>query len=109
MIIHSGQCGHFDCALRNNAGYCQVTACMNPRYQPSIENIKQAVEQYRQQHKTNADRIRAMSMEEIAELLDVWPNCNLCQAYYDTCDGPNKDESCKEKLIDWLKQEADNG
>lgn len=55
---------------------------------------------------TNADRIRSMTDEELAKLLDVWPECNLCQAYLETCDGPSKDKNCKERLLEWLKQEA---
>ena len=57
---------------------------------------------------TNADRIRAMSDEELAEyindvhyLLDEKPGmCDVC--YHDSV------QNCKECRLDWLKQEADN-
>lgn len=51
---------------------------------------------------TNADRIRAMSDEELAELLDV--GCDL--ARNGTC--PNAETplmSCRECWLDWLIQE----
>ena len=25
-------CYHYDCGLRNNAGYCKATVCINPNY-----------------------------------------------------------------------------
>ena len=46
---------------------------------------------------TNADRIRAMTDEELAEtMLDCFA------AFYDV-------EWSKKDILDWLKQEADNG
>ena len=54
---------------------------------------------------TNADRIRAMSDEELAELpweydfqCYMCPNKPLCDDGYKTC---------KELWLDWLKQEVD--
>ena len=55
---------------------------------------------------TNADRIRAMSDEELAEFLDRWALgdidysktfCDLCKGQYDCHD------DC---LMDWLKEEV---
>ena len=28
-----GKCEHYDCNLRNNAGHCPSTVCLNPKYQ----------------------------------------------------------------------------
>ena len=57
--------------------------------------------------KTNADRIRSMSDEELAKwlikLLDrADANCTLlpCHGY---CDG----KSCKEGMLDWLNREEE--
>ena len=49
---------------------------------------------------TNADRIRTMSDEELAECIEnpngkPWYRCDEC-----------KWESCKECCLEWLKQEA---
>ena len=47
---------------------------------------------------TNADRIRSMTDEELAEIItDDWCEilgCNLC------------DEGCERRVLDWLKKEA---
>lgn len=56
---------------------------------------------------TNADRIRAMSDEELAEFMDNIEN-NPCEhCIVGTCDGFSG-EQCKEKKVEWLKQEAED-
>lgn len=57
---------------------------------------------------TNADRIRQMTDEELAELLIYVDTniCNFCAAqrsnvYYDC-----EEESCKKSVLAWLKQEV---
>ena len=51
--------------------------------------------------KTNADRIRSMTDEELAELFWIRADCELC---------PNKEpycsDDCKKHWLDWLKKEA---
>lgn len=60
---------------------------------------------------TNADRIRAMSDEELAEYLFNRGNCSeycygIC-AYQDECDGSDHaQEFCIGQIVKWLKQEA---
>lgn len=50
---------------------------------------------------TNADRIRSMTDEELAEIL----NChNFCARNFD-CE--NGKRPCQECNLDWLKQEAE--
>lgn len=56
---------------------------------------------------TNADRIRNMSDEELAEF-------NLCphmvdwkKGNYDTCVHPNDKDACKKCMLDWLQSEAE--
>ena len=50
---------------------------------------------------TNADRIRSMTDEELAELFWIRADCELC---------PNKElhcsDDCKKHWLDWLKEEA---
>ena len=138
-MIYGGICEHYDCNFRNNAGYCQITVCMNPKYN-GLDNkeviasdrtyykpadFKSAVEQYRINNKgyrgcenclyrkqteeqepckscngeivtpvnwrgqTNADRIRAMSDEELAFYIVNHPMWTDADAY-----------------LKWLKQEA---
>ena len=53
---------------------------------------------------TNADRIRAMRDEELAEFLRKYFNCEYaCPAKIDICY-----ENCKGSVLDWLKQEVSN-
>lgn len=53
---------------------------------------------------TNADRIRAMTDEEMASFLyHSWDNASWCNG---GCDGEWNCEPC---WLDWLKQEVDDG
>ena len=63
---------------------------------------------------TNADRIRAMTDEELAEyLFDRGNGCEYCYgicAFQDECDGEDHaQEFCIEQIVKWLKQEVDDG
>lgn len=55
--------------------------------------------------RTNADRIRSMTDEELAELMDddlKYFNCNICELPNKAdCDG----SCCKEYILKWLKSE----
>ena len=52
---------------------------------------------------TNADRIRNMTDEELAEML-FRDRCDMC-AYGCAC---RLDDSCKEGVLEWLRKEADD-
>lgn len=55
---------------------------------------------------TNADRIRNMSDEELAEFLAYNAYCEECYVEKDdSCCYP--DGTCKKKHLDWLKSEAE--
>ena len=60
---------------------------------------------------TNADRIRQMSDEELAERLALMTTiCEFC-AKRKNCDDPSGYNQCMEGILDWLQQpaeEADN-
>lgn len=58
------------------------------------------------QRMTNADRIRAMTDEELAEFLEMIPHCGNPPAY--TTDGFCIDDGLRTKRqwLDWLKEEA---
>lgn len=56
---------------------------------------------------TNADRIRNMSDEELAEL-NLCPHMvNWKKGNYDTCVHPNDKDACKKCMLDWLQSEAE--
>ena len=52
---------------------------------------------------TNADRFRAMTDEELAELWWERMDCGKCPVHRD-CKMTGQD--CKELALDWLRQEA---
>lgn len=52
--------------------------------------------------KTNADCIRAMSDEELAELFWIRADCKLCPNRKQYCS-----DDCKGAWLNWLKQEAE--
>lgn len=56
--------------------------------------------------KTNADRIRAMTDEELAEFLDRWElgDIDYAKTFCDLCNGQY--DCHNDCLMDWLKQEA---
>jgi hypothetical protein len=54
--------------------------------------------------KTNADRIRAMSDEELSKMLTVGAggfDCGECRSEKATCEG-----GCVERCLEWLQQPA---
>lgn len=53
---------------------------------------------------TNADRIRAMSDEELAEFFKDTTFCDSCFIFMNEC-GTER-YSCEQRWLDWLKQEA---
>ena len=54
---------------------------------------------------TNADRIRAMDDDELANFLSNWGGCNKCK-FRDTCTSSigSVSKICKEIHLEWLKQ-----
>lgn len=57
-----------------------------------------------ERHMTNADKIRAMSDEELAKLM-----ANSCPCVYPDCNGYRdySDDSCIKHLLEWLRQPAE--
>ena len=65
--------------------------------------------EYRMKKQTNADRIQAMSDEELAEFLCDFRSCD---ADGFPCKGCNAEQYCRAGhtgTIDWLKQPAEEG
>lgn len=59
---------------------------------------------------SNGDRIRAMSDEELAEMLTPMFSCNQCplsMAEREPCGTDGR--RCLDRVLEWLKKEADNG
>ena len=56
--------------------------------------------------KTNADRIRAMSDEELAEFMECNVGCDDCR-FFTICRSAPQDRVCSEYWLDWLKEEVE--
>ena len=98
-------CTRTTCEYFRSYTYCAAEVCPFPTEQSttgSIWNIKQPI--------TNAGRIRSMTDEDLAEwihsLCDCDPPCPRFQMCYeeDITTGPYV--PCKDKLLNWLKQEV---
>lgn len=105
-------CLHYDCSNRNSFGYCKTTVCINELYRqeqwglPSTTNKSESVVKKPQ---TNADRIRAMTDEELAKLFDSWIqdcDCNDLPCHK-SCE-ENSVSGCINHWLNWLKEEAKN-
>ena len=70
------------------------------------EEMQNAPDIFARKPQTNADRIRAMTDEELARLLASNADCNECRiySYKDGC--MENYDTCVCRWLDWLKQEA---
>ena len=61
------------------------------------------------QKESNADKFRAKSDEELAEFLEDWDFCySYCpQGIAFSPDNPDCSQGCKEELLSWLQQPAE--
>ena len=57
--------------------------------------------------KTNADRIRNMTDEELAETIPCPHMVNWEKGNYDTCVHPNGKDGCKKCILEWLRSEIE--
>lgn len=58
---------------------------------------------------SNADKFRAMTDEEIAQMVAESINCEVCKSFHHAEDGecPHKpNQACEDFWLDWLRQEA---
>ena len=81
-------CLHYDCTNRNSFGYCKTTACINPKY--SNIGTAQYGQGVQKRIATNADRIHAMTDEELAAWLEDRTMLPINGLW-----------------LDWLRQEAE--
>ena len=88
-------------------GRCVGTKEVDPC--PGYDKCKQ----YKQNYTTNADSIRSMSDEELAEhLVDIGWDCNFCEEHLRLDNDPllrgeKCDEKCAEHCLEWLQQPAE--
>ena len=104
-MSYNPNCGR--CGMLNHWGQCQLTACRYPVQESGVINGSAYVAKI----VTNADRIRAMSDEELAEFINnteygFIDSPGMC----DVCDN-HRINKCLLCWLDWLKSpvEEDNG
>ena len=84
------------CENKTEYGYCKTTYCIYPIF-PNT-----AVGYVPTKPKTNADRIRSMTDEELGKLLNEFGHCPLSRIE-DDCRSYDR---CRDCWIDWLKEEV---
>ncbi|MGN0179559.1 MAG: hypothetical protein ACI4DY_08985 [Monoglobaceae bacterium] len=57
--------------------------------------------------KTNADRIREMSDEELAKMLTIGQGGFDCSTCAETADDRGCEQNCEERCLKWLQQPAE--
>lgn len=55
--------------------------------------------------RTNGDRIRAMSDEELCEFLSQYKFCDMC---VEGCDNCTYNGDCDKRLLQWIKQPVED-
>lgn len=91
--MNNPNCG--TCGMLNSRGFCSLTACRFPVVNKIGTWQKRILANKPKQ--TNADRIRAMTDEELAEWLEK--ETSFCCDRGRDC----RDEPCEPCLLDWLK------
>lgn len=90
------------CSYRQPSGYCGITGGYETCQYRQLHHEENTVVGYVPPlKKTNADRIRAMTDEELADYfseLSCWPNAGR-----EDCRGV---ANCMDCWLDWLKQEV---
>ena len=105
MAEFNPNCGK--CGMLNSRGFCSLTACRYPSnaivVEPKVIRGMMVNPQI-EKPQTNADRIRAMTDEELAIEETAKGGCPH------DCETPDDlDTDCVRCWLDWLKQEVDNG
>ena len=85
--------------------FCLYQGTVPPLDDPEIDPYIDIAGEYYARPQTNADRIRAMSDEELAKFIPDWSYTNACkcdeQPYVDC------NNECEKCVLEWLKQPAD--
>ena len=108
MTMSGGPCLHYDCTNRNSFGYCKTTACINKHYRhEQWVSTSNRTEQTVFKPQTQADRIRAMSDEELAEMISDRIDCSECKHMYAGEGKPcHNGKCCPDYWLEWLREEV---
>lgn len=96
----------YKCSYRTSSGYCGSTCGWERCQYRQLHQPNTVVGYVSPLKKTNADRIRAMTDEELAEWIEQLesPKCP-CDDWYYNCKKPH----CNGCWLDWLKAEVSDG
>ena len=87
------------CGMLNHAGFCMLTACRFPQVNTDLGFMPPP-------KRTNADRIRSMTDEELAYFIAYSTPCETCivkKGGSDEC----RNTTCPKAWLDWLRQESE--
>lgn len=103
-VNYCDECEQFE--IVGNAAYCKVDGkLIHPIMMARGQGTGPAWNcKKRRKPMTNADRIRAMTDEELAEWIYLTVGFRDCPIREDRCF-----EDCEKRWLDWLKQEAPHG
>ena len=87
------------CKYETSNGRCGLKGCYAYRHKCYTEDMCKCHEP-----QTNADRIRAMSNEELCEFLGEYKFCDICE---EGCDSCTYNGDCDKRLLEWLQQPAE--
>jgi hypothetical protein len=90
------------CNSCQNKGSHKCQSCCG-KYRDGVLQGKPT--EYRKKQQTNADRIRAMSDEELAELVAKYFYCGLCPVRHKCI--TDEFQPCNKVVMYWLKQPAE--
>lgn len=99
----------YKCSYRTSSGYCGRTGGWESCQYRQLHQPNTVVGYVPPLKKTNADRIRAMTDEELAEWMALNTDCYYCRAKDDGRCASLATTPCGDVWLDWLKQEAENG
>lgn len=94
----------YTCSYRTNSGFCGHTGGWERCQYRQLRQPNTVVGYVPSLIKTNSDRIRAMSDEEMAEWIYLTVGFRDCPIREDRCF-----EDCENRWLDWLRQEATDG
>lgn len=81
--------------------FCMTSVWQNANYCPRCGRKLEVASDVITRSLTNADRIRAMSDEELAEFLYSYKFCDMCE---EGCGECRYHGDCERRLAEWLKQ-----
>lgn len=95
-----------NCAYKSEFKSAECGSCVVSYYDGEQQGLPS---NFKPKPMTNADRIRAMSDEELAELLsnEVPHDCAYCNLVCATFDGDKFAGSCQNAFYRWLQQPAE--